>query len=111
KEFDGVKMSNDGLFNLATVTADGKAVAINNVNDVFCTKRLRVDINNAPPGDYKLEVPSPDMLIGVGSLQLVDHFTGNVAELIDGKPYNFSVTTDTASYGMYRFELVFGRPQ
>lgn len=111
KEFDGVKMSNDGLFNLATVTADGKAVAINNVNDVFCTKRLWVDINNAPPGDYKLEVPSPDMLIGVGSLQLVDHFTGNVAELIDGKPYNFSVTTDTASYGMYRFELVFGRPQ
>ena len=107
--YDGLKMQNDGLFNFATLTEGNWAVAINNVSDEYCSKRLGLSLKDITPGTYSIELPSPETLHG-GIVQLLDHFTGQSIDLMNETEYSFSVTSDAASYGLNRFELVISRP-
>lgn len=107
--FDGLKMQNEGVFNLATITRDGFVAAINNVSDAFCSKTIGISLLNVKPGSYTLEFESVQSLHGVGSATLIDHYENGSVDLMRA-PYTFEVTADTASFGKHRFELIFERP-
>src|SRR5690606_18575392 len=107
--FDGLKMQNEGVFNLATITRDGFVAAINNVSDAFCSKTIGISLLNVKPGSYTLEFESVQSLHGVGSATLIDRYENGSVDLMRA-PYTFEVTADTASFGKHRFELIFERP-
>ncbi len=109
KAFDGVKMENDEVFNLATVTGDGVTAAINNVSDAFCTKTIGISIRDVTPGTYTLGFESAQTLWGVGSARLIDNYKNTSVDLTE-TAYTFDVTTDPVSFGSQRFVLMLERP-
>jgi predicted esterase len=109
--FDADKLRNDGMFNFSTLTKNQKSVAINNMSNSFCDKRIGLNVENVEPGNYSLEFPAIETLYGIGSLKLIDHFNKITIDLNTDKVYDFSVTTDSASFGKERFEIVMNRPE
>jgi hypothetical protein len=109
KLYDGLKMQNDGLFNFATLTEGSTALAINNMSDEYCSKNIGLSLRNVKPGTYSLELPSPETLYG-GTVQLLDHFTGQSVDLSQEAGYSFSITSDPKSFGDSRFEISITRP-
>lgn len=108
--YDGLKMANEGLFNLSTVTENNYAVAINNLGDSFCSKTVPVRIENVTAGSYALQIMSPETLFGAGSLVLKDKYLNSETAIDDETTYNFSITSAAATY-RDRFEITFSRPQ
>src|SRR5690606_10964483 len=49
---DAYKRTNEGMFSFATITSDGIPVAINKLNEVFCSKSIAFNFENTPSGQY-----------------------------------------------------------
>ena len=109
-DYDGLKMANEGLFNLSTLTENNREVAINNLSDAFCSKTVPIRIDNATAGSYVLQILSPETLFGTGSMLLKDKFLNSEIQVDDETSYSFAITADAASY-RDRFELTFSRPE
>jgi predicted esterase len=109
--FDADKLRNDGMFNFSTLTKNQKSVAINNMSNSFCGKSIGLNVENVEPGNYSLEFPAIETLYGIGSLKLIDHFNNITIDLNTNKLYEFSVTSDSASFGKERFEIAMNRPE
>lgn len=109
-DYDGLKMANEGLFNLSTLTENNREVAINNLSDAFCSKTVPIRIDNATAGSYVLQILSPETLFGTGSMVLKDKFLNSEIQVDDETSYSFAITADAASY-RDRFELTFSRPE
>jgi fibronectin type 3 domain-containing protein/predicted esterase len=109
-QFDAIKLSNEGMFNFSTLTTNGRNTAINNMSNSFCDKSIALNIENVEEGDYTIEFPAIETLMGIGSIQLLDKFLDKTITLGDSKEYSFTVTSDQASFGRNRFEIVMNRP-
>lgn len=107
---DAMKLRNDGMFNLSTLTRNGKAVAINHMNNSFCEKSIRLNIQDVGEGEYTLEFPDASSVHGIGSIKLIDHYLGKTTDLTEASNYTFAVNTDSASAGKQRFEVTINRP-
>ncbi len=110
-QYDGSKMSNEGMFNLTSLSTNKVSLAINNMSDEFCSKTVPLEISSTPAGTYHLDVDSPETLYGVGQLRLIDYFVDSTMVIDAATRYTFTVTGDTASFGKYRFALVLDRPE
>jgi predicted esterase len=107
--YDGFKRKNEGMFNFSSLTEDGIAVAINNSGDEFCAKQVKLNLQDVPPGPYSISIESTGTLVGIESVQLVDHFTNTSIELSQTPTYSFQVTADALSFGEDRFEIIMSR--
>ncbi|MBX2966273.1 MAG: fibronectin type III domain-containing protein [Cyclobacteriaceae bacterium] len=109
-EADGMKLKNEKL-NLSTRSAENVNLVFNMLSDSFCEKIVPLTIEDVTPGTYFLSFDNIENLVGVGAVELSDHFTGNTLTVTGSEPYSFAVTSNTASYGAGRFTLTFHRPQ
>jgi hypothetical protein len=80
-KWDGVKLKNDGLFNLSTMSEDNIALAINNASGDFCTQEIRLNLQNVTAGSYSLSAELLETLVGVSDVTLKDNFTNNIIDL------------------------------
>lgn len=107
-EADGMKLKN-GILNLSSRSAENVNLVFNKLSDSFCEKTVSLNIEDAAPGAYSLTFDNIENLVGIGTIELTDHFTGNTVA-ITGTPYGFAITADAASYGAGRFTLTINRP-
>lgn len=107
---DGTKMKNVGMFNLST-SVDNQLLAINNLSDSWCSRNIRVSIDDVAPGTYTLYTEDLSSLIGAGSVQLIDNFAGKEVDLKKSSAYTFEVSSDEKSFGSTRFEIIIDRPE
>jgi hypothetical protein len=110
-ELDGKKQANKGMFNLSTLSSNDHALAINNLNDAYCSKSIKLNITDAPAGKYTLFLEDISSLSGVGSITLVDNFAKEHLDFLEAAQYSFEITADDLSFGNNRFELLLERPQ
>jgi fibronectin type 3 domain-containing protein len=108
-ELDGMKYKNQVL-NLSTRSADNINLVFNKLSDSFCEKIIPLTLEEVTVGNYSLAFDNLENLVGVGEIELIDHFTNTTLPLTTNTPYNFEVTTDEASKGMGRFSLTVHRP-
>lgn len=108
-QYDALKQDNVGIFNLSTV-ASGKSIAINNLQDAFCEKQVKLNITQAAAGTYTLSFDNLSSLRGVGSVTLTDTFADSVIAINQNNQYTFNITTSVESYGSNRFVLTLTRP-
>jgi hypothetical protein len=111
KEFDAMKQQNVGLFNFSTLSSNNIATAINNMSDEFCTKTVKLNIQNVSAGTYSLEFSDIGSLIGVDKVVLHDNFTNADVDISEGTQYSFSVTSNANTFGSNRLKLTFTRPE
>jgi predicted esterase len=111
RAYDAVKQQNVGLFNFSTLTSNEVNVAINNMGDGFCSKSVKLNIQNVSQGSYALIFDEVKSLVGVDKISLHDNFTSTDFNVTDGAVYNFSITSNINSYGNNRFSLKLTRPE
>ncbi|MEO5602378.1 MAG: fibronectin type III domain-containing protein [Cyclobacteriaceae bacterium] len=109
-KYDGRKMKNYGMFNFSTLANDTVALAVNNLTSTFCTKTVTLKVGDVLPGSYALSFEHLEFISDIGSIVLVDHYTGSNT-VINGSDYVFSVTAEANSYGPSRFALTFTKKQ
>ncbi len=102
--FDALKRANE-YFNLSTMV-DSRPLAINSMSFDFCQRRIPLNITNAVTGSYSLAFTQVGLFDFEPEMMLVDHLTANELVVTDGFQYSFNITTDPASYGANRFELI-----
>lgn len=107
-DIDAFKLANS-YFNLSTVGAQTN-FAINNLPEVFCEKHIPVNIQNASAGTYTLRFRELTSFSYAIEAKLIDHFTGVVTTIEEDKTYSFDITSDPASAGSSRFEIVIAKP-
>lgn len=105
---DGMKRKNDKL-NLSSRSSENVNLVFNKLSDSFCEKTIPLTIEGVTPGTYSLSFDNVENLVGVGVIELTDHFTSNTVT-VGSTPYSFNVTADAASYGAGRFTLTINRP-
>ncbi|RAW01343.1 fibronectin type III domain-containing protein [Pseudochryseolinea flava] len=108
KRYDGLKLAND-YFTLSTV-ANSKNLGINTLSSAFCSRIIPINIEKGTPGQFSLtfsELASFDFAL---EAKLIDKFLNTVTPIQDGASYSFEITSDPASTGSGRFNLVIGKP-
>ncbi|NJM25298.1 MAG: hypothetical protein HC859_07225 [Bacteroidia bacterium] len=108
KLVDAVKRPNT-LFNLSTLAADETPLAINKTSDSFCTKEVRLNIQNVTAGTYTLSFQDLDQLKGIQSMIFRDNYTNASFDIKATNSYQFQVTTDAATFGSNRFAITLTR--
>jgi hypothetical protein len=103
---------NDALYfggstvSLASLSADGKRIAINFMPDIYSMDTLKLSVNAAGSGSYSLnfsEVPATSM-----RMFLKDSLIKNLTEIGKDLTYPFTIDkTNPLTYGDQRFSLVF----
>lgn len=105
--YEARKMSNQGVYNLSTLTDNGLQMAVNHLPDKFCSLNVPLHIDQVTPGSYSLEFTNLQSMSTVGALTLTDQFT-NTVQAVSGS-YSFTITDDSASWASDRFLLRFDR--
>lgn len=108
-ETDGIKYKNQVL-NLSTRSAENVNLVFNKLSDSFCEKTVGLTLEDVTPGTYSLSFDNIENLVGVGAVELTDHFTNTTIAITNSTPYSFAVTTAAASFGTGRFSLTLHRP-
>jgi hypothetical protein len=104
---DGRKLKNEGLFNLSLLT-NTIDLSINHINTSSCNDVLKLNIQDAGPGEYTFNFVNNESIEQGDEVVLVDHFLNKEHDIQNGK-YKFSITGDTRSARAERFSLVFKR--
>lgn len=102
--FDAVKLNN-GIFDVYTLSADEQELAINSTPEVICGEPMQIGIRNIKPGDYSIALEALGVYRNF-DFTVIDDYT-KAQKKFEGGTYNFSVTTDPASFHPGRFKLAF----
>jgi hypothetical protein len=106
---DALKMMN-ATFNLSTLLADGRKLAINSLAAFNCGMSVRMAIDNAAAGSYRLDFTELDSFSDNISIQLVDSLLNKTIDIRLQPAYTFAVTSNPLSFGSNRFRVVFSVP-
>lgn len=104
---DAYKRPNEGMFSLSTLTADGVQVAINKLNETFCSKTIHLKFENVTAGQYKLVVENITSLSRIQQVVLRDNLLNTT--VWNDAEYTFDITSDPATFSTDRFTLTFQR--
>lgn len=104
--YDAHKLQNP-IFNLASMTNEGYALAANTLPKSICTSVVRLNITNIESGSYTLNFEGLQSFTNLNSITLVDHFTEQTHTIEEGALFSFAVTSDSKSMGSDRFEIIF----
>jgi hypothetical protein len=105
---DALKLPNS-TFNLSTLSSDGRKMAINSTGAMTCAAEVSMAIENIAPGSYSLQFSDVETFSDYAVITLHDKFLSTTFD-VKGGAYNFSVTSNPASYGPGRFKVSFARP-
>lgn len=100
---DALKMPNS-TFNLASVMADGRALAINSIPTASCNADIPLTLDNVKAGTYTLKFSDIESFTAGATVTLTDKFTNAVVDVTQ-TAYDFTVTTDPLSFGAGRFRV------
>lgn len=108
--YDALKKPNEGMFNLSSLTGNNINVAVNTLGNSFCSKTVKLNVQQVAPGNYMLGFDALESVAGIGHVALTDHYA-NRTVTPDASGYAFAVDANPASYGTDRFTLTFARTQ
>jgi len=83
-------------------------LAISTLLDDAVAKSASLGVSSATTGSFQLVFSQFDGIDASKSITLVDNYLKTTQDIRATQTYIFSVTSDTASYGNNRFELLFG---
>ncbi len=106
---DGVKQDNT-FFNLSSLTADNKPMAINVTTPDYCMQEVKLRIANAGVGTYQLEINGVESLLSSDKVTLFDNFLQTETEISGAHTLSFNITSEPASKADGRFVLRFEKP-
>lgn len=109
-EYDGVKKQNS-IFNLSTLSSDSIELAYNKMSYDFCSKSIALNIKDAAPGDYILDIENLESFDIPINAKLIDKFDSVELDLNLTSSYTFTITDDEASFGNDRFLIVLDVPE
>ncbi len=105
-KYDGYKLQNE-IFNLASTTQAGLDLSINTLPSSAMDRVIKLNISNINEGSsYQLRFDGLSSFDSSPTFTLKDSFLNTSTVLEEGFEYNFSVTSDTTSYGSSRFSIV-----
>jgi len=105
---DGQKLNES--INLSSLSSDGQKMAINGMGSLDCSKQVPMVVEGVTAGAYAFKFSQFDSFSNDVQIQLFDAFTGTSARIDHADSvYNFSVTSDPASFGTNRFKVSFSR--
>ncbi len=107
---DALKLANS-TFNLSSLQNNGKGLAINSISPIVCNTEIRLNIENAAIGDYQLNFFEYESFPSNIEIALTDNLTGTIQNIKLVSKYNFTVSSDPASYGSTRFKITFQLPE
>jgi hypothetical protein len=84
-----------------------KSLAIATLPINFTTDTVQLGISSTSVGSFNLLFSDYDGLSAAQSIILVDKYLSTNQDVRSSPVYNFNITSDTASYGNNRFEIVF----
>ncbi|WP_216846657.1 S-layer family protein, partial [Mucilaginibacter sp. L196] len=105
---DAVDLDGTSVY-LSSYSSDNKRLSINQLGDYSGTNRkvVKLFVSAASYGAYNLSLADIKNIDTLYNVYLRDHMLNDSVNLRTAKtPYNFNITTDTASYGANRFDLV-----
>lgn len=103
---DARKMLNTAL-NISSKLEDGNDLVINSVPFLNCNTTIPLSLTEVTPGNYRFDFTEYESFSQVISISLQDNFIDSTFNIKNGG-YNFSVTSNPASYGASRFKIEFG---
>lgn len=106
---DALKLPNSS-FNLSTLQDDGKPLAINSVSPLDCKTEIKLNVEDAVAGNYRLNFSEYESFPENVNILLTDNLTGNSVDVRTNSGYDFTVSTSPASYGSARFKVTFQLP-
>jgi hypothetical protein len=105
----------DGASNqvyMSSFSADGVRTAINHLPDYKNGAEIKLYVNSAATGLYKLKIEDIRNISPLYDIWLKDNFIKDSLNLRLYNAYNFNISkTDTSSFGANRFKLVIRRQQ
>ncbi|MCF6351453.1 MAG: T9SS type A sorting domain-containing protein [Cyclobacteriaceae bacterium] len=104
-KYDGYKLQND-IFNLASTTQAGLDLSINTLPSSTLNRTVKLNVSNINEGSYQLKFDGLSSFDSAPNFTLIDSFLSTSTIIEDGFEYNFTVTSDTTSYGSLRFSIV-----
>jgi hypothetical protein len=107
--FDAPKKLNDIKLNISTYNDDpANDFAINGVPFITCEFAAKIKLaSNNPLGDYSLGFEDIASMTTGYEMLLVDKYLGQTQSITAGMSYPFSITSDPASSGASRFQVIF----
>lgn len=106
---DALKLPNS-TFNLSSLQTNGKALAINSISPIVCGTEVKLNIENATAGTYKLNFSEYESFTDNIEIVLLDNLVGASIDIKINPTYDFMVSTNPASYGSGRFKILFQLP-
>ncbi|MBA4053181.1 MAG: hypothetical protein C0490_00570, partial [Marivirga sp.] len=106
---DALKLPNS-TFNLSTLQVNGKTLAINSISPIVCKTEIKLNIENATAGSYKLKFSEHESFPDNIEMVLFDNLAGTSIDIRNNSTYDFTVSTNPASYGSSRFKILFQLP-
>jgi hypothetical protein len=105
---DGQKLSQS--INLSSLSSDGQKMAINGMGPLDCSKQVPLIVEDVTAGAYIFKFSQLESFSNDVQIQLFDAFTGTSVKVDHADSvYNFTVTSDPASFGTNRFKVSFSR--
>jgi hypothetical protein len=101
---------NGNSINMASLSSDGKMLAVNHLHTYTNDNRVRLYTSALLGGDYTLKIEGIRNIDTTYDIYLVDHYKKDSVNIRKTGAYAFSILkTDTASFGANRFELAIHR--
>ena len=107
---DAIKLFN-GTFNLFSEQADGRQLAINSISPLVCKAEVKLSVEYSAVGSYKLNFSEYESFSDIIEITLEDTFSNSRVDVRSGGSYDFSVSSNPASYSSGRFKITFALPQ
>ncbi|WP_461449816.1 LamG-like jellyroll fold domain-containing protein [Mucilaginibacter sp.] len=102
---DAIDLDGTSVY-LSSYSSDNHRLSINQLADYSKGKVVKLYVSAASYGNYMLHLADIENIDTLYNVYLRDHYLKDSVNLLQTKSYPLSVTTDTASYGANRFDLV-----
>jgi Ig-like domain CHU_C associated/Secretion system C-terminal sorting domain len=105
-KYDAFKLKND-FINLSSLSSDGKKMAINGLSPLSCVKTVALSIDDVQAGSHEISFTGLESFQSFVKIKLIDKLLNKEQDVKSNQSYQFSVTSDGATFGSARFALQF----
>lgn len=91
---------------MSSFSSDGKKTAVNIMPDYHTGSRVKLNVTATTNGLYQLKLEGVRNIEDFYDIYLMDRYKKDSLDIRLHGAYSFNITTDTASFGANRFELV-----
>lgn len=102
---EDISKFNNSTLNVSSISSDNIKQAIGYVPKISVTDTINLNVGSTIPGTFQLQF-SELATLGAYNIYLKDNFTNTSTDIKASNTYNFTITSDPASYGSNRFRLI-----